>query len=72
MGSSSPLFEGCPLWHYFSLENALGQKVERHPLPTSSYLRWDAVSSSLSSLGQCTELQVKPEGGRGDVLKIVE
>lgn len=30
MGPSSPLSEGCFLWHSFSLENALGQKVERH------------------------------------------
>ena len=30
MDSSSPLSEGCLLWHSFSLENALGQKVERH------------------------------------------
>ena len=26
MDSSPPLSENCPLWHSFSLENALGQK----------------------------------------------
>lgn len=66
-GFSSSLFEGCPLGHYFSLKNALGQKW-KDPHPSSP----DAVSSSLSFLKPSTEPQLKPEGGRGNVLQTVE